>query len=134
MTDSLWLTPALVVTWQEDNEPESPVTDRPSLQQACNAVASYVEEIHPEEFVDDPDDPDDVPVYTPRASYLLGAIMFAARLGARRSTILGVAGYAELGGSPILRTDPDIARLLKLGGFRPFVFGAPSLPVEEVTP
>lgn len=132
MTDSVWLTPAAVRSWQEDTASE-PVTDSPTLQEACNAVSSYVEEIHPEEFVD-AEDPDDLPVYTPRASYRLGAIMFAARLAARRSTILGVAGYAELGGSPILRTDPDIARLLKIGGFRSFVFGAPSLPVEEVTP
>lgn len=139
MTDSTWLLPADVITWQENEEPDAPITDQPALQQACNAVAEYVEQTHPEKLVVpvdyDPDDPDSPqPVYTPGPRFLLGAVMFAARLSARRSTVLGVQGYAELGGSPILRTDPDIARLLKLGGFSAFVFGAPSLPVEEVTP
>jgi hypothetical protein len=128
MTDSTWLTPAAVIQWQEDQAVPEPVTDRPSLQTACNAVASYVEEIHPEEWVYDELDPTLPPVYTPRPSYVLGAIMFAARLAARGGTILGVQGYAELGGSPILRTDPDIARLLKIGGFRAFAFGAPTPP------
>lgn len=132
MTDSTWLLPADVIAWQENEEPETPITDQPALQQACNAVAEYVEEVHPEKFVPGDDPLVDPPVFVPGPRYFLGSVMFAARLTARRSSVLGVQGYAELGGSPILRTDPDIARLLKIGGFRSFSFGAPSLPVEDV--
>jgi hypothetical protein len=133
MSDSTWLTPAAVQSWVEDSEPAEP-PDRPALQQACNAAASYVEDLHPAYLVAEPEP--EAPTYEPPATIRLGAILLAARLYERRGTALGVAGFSDFGGSPILRQDPDIARLLKIGAHAPFVFGAPTVPVveEEVLP
>jgi hypothetical protein len=127
MTDSTWLTPRIVVAWIEDDDPGAPVTDRAALQ---DAAAGYVEGIQPDLFVDGEDPEVDPPVYTPTPEIKLGAIMLAARYLARRGTTLGVAGFSEFGSSPILRYDPDIQRLLKIGVFAPFIFGAPT-PVDE---
>lgn len=125
MVDSLWLTPRVVVAWIEDADPGAPVEDRTALQDACNAAAGYVEGIHPELF-----DEADPPVYTPTPEIKLGAIMLAARYLARRGTTLGVAGFSDFGSSPILRYDPDIQRLLRIGPHAPFIFGSPT-PVED---
>lgn len=104
--------------------------DEGALTGAANAAAEYVEDIHPELYVDVLD-ADGVTVlsstFTPTDQVRLGSAMLAHRWFARRSSPLGVAGYAELGSAGILRYDPDIARLLGIGseGGR-FVFGAPS--------
>jgi hypothetical protein len=44
---------------------------------------------------------------------------------------LGGAGFSEFGSSPILRYDPDIQRLLKIGVFAPFIFGSPTPADDE---
>lgn len=127
MSDSAWLTVALVQEWLEDETPAEPMElDRPALQQACNAAASYVEDLHGSYFSEDFPE-----TYDPPATIKLGAVLLAARLYARRGTALGVAGFSDFGGSPILRQDPDIARLLKIGAHAPFIFGAPTVEVSE---
>ena len=108
-----------------ENDPGTTPPDEdayPALQDACNAAAAYVENIHPTYLVDD--------VFSPPADIMLGAVMYAARLFERRGSVLGVSGFSEFGGG-ILRYDPDIARLLRIGPHTKFVFGAPALPVEE---
>lgn len=128
MTDSAWLSVPLVLAWIEDEGDGTtpPDPERPALQQACNAAAVYVEGKHPGYF-----DEADPAEYVPPADIKLGAVMLAARWFARHGSALGSAGFSEFGGDTILRHDPDIARLLRLGSFGAFTFGAPSLPVEE---
>jgi hypothetical protein len=130
VTDSAWLTVPLVVSYLDDEGDgvTPPSTARPALQDACNAAAAYVEGKHPGYFSDAA-----VPVYVPPADIKLGAIMLAARWYARRGSALGNAGFSEFGGDTILRHDPDIARLLRLGTFGAFTFGAPSVtpPVTD---
>lgn len=68
--------------------------------------------------------------FDPPADVFLGACMLAARWHARRGSSLGTTGYAEFGTSQIMRHDPDVARLLRIGTSSPgFVFGAPT-PAE----
>ena len=97
-----------------------------SLDQACESVVAYVPTIAglrgfwtDEEFV-------------PPADVILGAIMLVARWHARRGSALGTTGYVEFGSGFIMRHDPDIGRMLRLGPQGSvFAFGAPSLPAEE---
>jgi hypothetical protein len=49
------------------------------------------------------------------------ATLWAARLYRRRGSVEGLAGYAEMGGVPITRIDPDIAAELELGSWQPSV-------------
>lgn len=44
-----------------------------------------------------------------------GATMLAARLWRRKGSPAGVEAFGSLGGAYVMRTDPDIAMLLKLG-------------------
>lgn len=46
-------------------------------------------------------------------------VLIAARLSARQGSPAGLASYAEFGAVEVLRTDPDVARLLELGPFAP---------------
>jgi hypothetical protein len=121
-----WLDPADVAAYaQYPDDADS------ALVQATDAAAVYVAGVRPE-FVVIPtvEVPDPDPAYVPNDDVKLGAVMLAARWFQRRGTLLGVSGFSEFGGG-ILRHDPDIARLLGIGPHRAFVFGAPSLPVEE---
>lgn len=115
------VTSAQVQAWNE----EAVATD-PALDQCVEAVVAYVPTIPGlAEFWDES------PEFVPPADVILGAVMLASRYRARRGSVLGTTGYPEFGSGLIMRSDPDIARLLRLGSFAPFGFGAPSLPVEE---
>lgn len=52
------------------------------------------------------------------ASIELGTIMLAARWYSRRNSPAGVASFSELGAAYVVRTDPDIGKLLGLSGPR----------------
>lgn len=120
-----WLTTTDVRTWTKDlqNTPDA------ALQLAVDAASSYVVSVRPE-YVSESGD-----TYHPAAEIKLGAIMLAARWFARRGTELGATstGYGDFGTETILRHDPDVARMLLLGRFAPFGFGAPPAPVTETT-
>jgi hypothetical protein len=47
-----------------------------------------------------------------------GAHMLAARLFRRRNSPAGVESFGSLGAAYVMRTDPDIAMLLKLGSWQ----------------
>lgn len=82
---------------------------------AAQAVAAAVDYVNTYVLGLKPDDVVPVAVGDMRA---LGATMLAGRLYARRSAVLGVASYGELGVTLIVRSDPDIRLLL---GSRPAV-------------
>lgn len=48
-----------------------------------------------------------------------GAVMLAGRLYQSRNAPLGAAGFDAMGGVVISRTDPELARLLRVGRFLP---------------
>lgn len=74
-------------------------------------------------------------VFTPDALVKLGTAMLAARWYSRRSSLTGTTGgYGEFGTGTILRYDPDIARMLRIGTFAPFTFGSPTPPVTADSP
>lgn len=122
------ITAAMVREWTDTTDTG---TDD-SLAQAVLAVVSYVPTLDSlaEFWVGDGEDPE-VFTFTPTADVCLGAVMLANRWHARRGTSLGTVGYAEFGTGTIMRYDPDIARLLRIGTSSPFIFGAPSAPVVE---
>lgn len=121
-----WLTVDAVRTYA--GVPAAEPVDAAALAMAVDAVEVVVARVRPEHA-----DPD-TGVYTPPADVLLGAAMLAWRWYSRRGSPLGVAGYAELGTAGILRHDPDIARLLRLGAAGPFVFGATGPPPQDWHP
>lgn len=49
------------------------------------------------------------------ARIVQGCTMLAARLFRRKGSPAGVEAFGSLGGAYVMRTDPDIAMLLKLG-------------------
>lgn len=125
------VTGAMVRAFQESDEDPTP-----GLDAAAAAVTAYVPTIPglAKYFVPSEEDPA-VLEFTPPADVTQGAIMLAARWYARRGALLGsgdVSGYSDFGTSTLLRHDPDIARMLRIGtASGGLVFGAPSLPVEE---
>jgi hypothetical protein len=133
VVDSTWLTPTAVRAWSGQRQGDA--ADTTALQLACNAAAEYVEAVRADLWTagDPLADPPVLPEFTPGPRVTLGATMLAHRWYSRRASPLGVAGYAELGSSGILRYDPDIAKLLGLGSESGrFVFGAPDVPVPGV--
>lgn len=48
-----------------------------------------------------------------------GATMLAGRLYQSRNAPLGAAGFDAMGGVVVTRTDPELARLLRIGRFLP---------------
>lgn len=81
------------------------------VDQARKAAAAYVEQAKPS-LVYAGAVPDDIP-----ANVVAGAQLFAARLLARRSSPAGVASFGEFGPAAVLRSDPDVDRLLGLGRY-----------------
>lgn len=120
-----WLEPTDVAAFaQIDDAADDALAD------ATAAALVFVERARPE-FVT-PATEETPAGYAPPDDVKLGAILLASRLFARRGTALGVAGFADYSGaSPILRFDPDIEQMLRIGRHRPFDFGAPALPVTE---
>lgn len=122
-----WLTVANVRAWLDVTD----VTTDASLQLAVDAVNDYVPTIPALVALGTFDEDGVLTDFAPTADVKLGGAMLAHRWHERRGSALGVTGYTEFGTGTILRHDPDIARMLRLGSFAPFDFGAPSLPVEE---
>lgn len=52
-----------------------------------------------------------------------GATMLAARIVRRRNSPAGVEAFTDLGPQYVSRYDPDLDRMLGLGGWRPLVVG-----------
>lgn len=78
------------------------------------AAADWVEHQRKDLFVD-AEDPEDPPVYTPTPAIVQAGVLAAARLWARKSSPAGLAEFAEFGAAGVLRTDPDVTRLLRTG-------------------
>lgn len=88
---------------------------------AVSAARDYVEQHRSDLFVTT----DGVPVFVPGDAVKLGTAMLASRWYERRSAPLGAGEFTEFGSRPLLRHDPDIAKLLGLGTeSSSFVFGA----------
>ena len=105
------------------------------LTLALAAAVSYVETdaASPKRRADLWTDVGDPPVATfaPTPEIQLGPVMLAARWFTRRNSLTGTTtGYGDFGTGTILRYDPDIARLLRIGSEAPFGFGAPSLVTD----
>lgn len=113
-----WLEPGAVRSWLGDDSQ----TVGAALESAVLAVRAYVERTRRDLW----EDTDTGRVFTPDQDVVLGAVMLAARWYQRRSSVLGtVTGYSDFGTATIMRYDPDVARLLRIGEFAPFGFGAP---------
>jgi hypothetical protein len=103
------------------------VAGNTALANATSAAASYVEDVRPDLITGTSDE-----LYQPTARVKHGAAMLAARLYERRGALLGVApsaGYEEA--ATIVRSDPDIERLLVIGKSRPFGFGSAANDDED---
>lgn len=119
----VWLEPADVALAFDLGD----ATGNDALASATSAAAAFVESRRPDLI-----DPEDTTLYHPTADVKHGAAMMAARLYERRGAILGSApsaGFEEA--AQILRYDPDIEQLLRIGRYRPFGFGSPPVVVDE---
>lgn len=123
-----WLTVQKVRDWTDVDDD---TTDE-SLQLAVDAVNAYVPTIPAMVKHGTYDEDGILTDFDPPADVLLGGAMLAHRWHERRGSALGTTGYTEFGTGTILRHDPDIARLLRIGtASGVFSFGAPSMPVVE---
>ena len=119
----VWLEPADVAEAFDLGD----VGGNTALASATAAAAAFVERKRPDLITEDNE-------YQPTADVKHGAAMLAQRLYERRANMLGVApsaGFDEA--AAILRYDPDIEQLLRIGRHAPFGFGsaAPVVVVEE---
>ena len=78
------------------------------------AAADYVRRHRLDLTLDDTLGPGDID-----GDIQLGTVLLTARLIARRGTMLGLAAFGDAGVGSILRSDPDITRLLGLGVQQP---------------
>ena len=83
----------------------SDALDDESLDAATAAANDMLATWRPDLFESDP--------WPDRA--IQAVTLYAARLYRRRGSVEGLAGYAELGGVPIIRIDPDVQAMLELG-------------------
>lgn len=99
-----------------------------ALVNACAAAEAWVEGTARRDL------PWSTPVdghpYVPPADVKLGAFMLAWRWYQRRAAPLGVVTGPSGDPAEMLRNDPDIARLLGVGGSGRFVFGAGVITTE----
>ena len=89
----------------------SDALDETSLQAATDAANDMLLTYRPDLFDSDP--------WPARAVHAV--TLYAARLYRRRGSVEGLAGYADMGGVPIIRIDPDIQAELELGPWQPSV-------------
>ena len=87
-------------------------TERQHIADVVPAVNAWVATFHT------PDDNGKWPAHVTR-----GAVMLAARITRRRNSPAGVEAFTELGPTYVSRYDPDIDKMLGLGGYRPIVVG-----------
>ena len=115
-----WLTPAAVAAIGNVTD----VDGNDALTSATAAAVAFVERVRPDVVTGQSGDA----AYDIAADVKHGAAMLAQRLYERRGAMLGIApsaGFDEA--ATILRSDPDIERLLQIGRSRPFGFGAPQV-------
>lgn len=106
--DYAWLPQADLLQFLGSNASGEAATD---VDRARKAAAAYVEQAKPSLVYVDAT-PDDMP-----ANVLAGAMLLASRLLARRSSPSGVASFGEFGPAAVLRSDPDVDRLLGVGRY-----------------
>lgn len=117
----VWLEPADVAAAFNLGDPSG----NTGLASCTSAAAAFVESRRPD-LIDATDDT----LFHPTADVKHGAAMLAARLYERRGALLGAApsvGFEDA--AQILRYDPDIEQLLRIGRYRPFGFGTTTDPV-----
>lgn len=122
--DESWLSATYVLKVLGDDLAEP--TDSTSLEEYVAGARSYVEGKRRDLWAPaDPDaDPPTEATFVAPAQVRLGAAMLVFRFYTRRTSPLGVIGFTEDGAAGMLREDPDIAKLLGIGKFGRFVFGA----------
>lgn len=89
-----------------------------SLELAINAVNQFVCRlpIVVDELlagITPPPDPD----YTWRGDVVQGAVLLASRVFSRRNSPEGVAAFGDQGAIYVQRNDPDVAMMLRIGGW-----------------
>ena len=100
---------SLAAVREQLDMPAADVRDDEQLQLIVDAVNSEVRTWHvAADAVDQPEWPDWI---------VQGATMLAARLHRRKGSPAGVEAFGSLGATYVMRTDPDIAMLLKLGSW-----------------
>lgn len=98
--------------------------DEESFQAAVDAATGYVEDRRPELVVGDP------AVFTPTGHLRYGTALLAFRWYNRRRAVTTNADEGAV--ADVISEDPDLSRMLGIGVRGRVVFGAPSLPVDEV--
>lgn len=121
---NVWLAPSAVLTYARQDGDIAP--DDPAVVSATDGAAAVVQRL-----VDRIDWTTVTDATTVPADVMLGAIMLAWRFYQRRNSPLGVSGYQDFGTSPLLRHDPDIARLFGIGPEGAFVFGSAGVTSAE---
>jgi len=113
-----WLDPDDVREWLTANQ--QPSSDIVGIDRVCAMTELHVQRCRPDQYVDQPPDPDGDPVpaiYVPDAEVYQGAVMYAARECRRRNNPTGTETF-DGGLTFIARYDPDIDRALRTGAYQ----------------
>lgn len=105
LTDGSWL-PQLDVLAHLSTPADSP--QAADVNRARLAAAAVVEQLRPDLY-------DGLGGYAATPNVRHGALLLAARLFARKGSPAGLATYGEFGPAAVLRLDPDVERLLRVG-------------------
>lgn len=107
-----WLPVASVRRWLKT----MPDVDDYEIEDVRRAAADWVEQQRNDLFVT----VDAERVFTPGPAVVQAGVLAAARLYSRKGSPAGLAAFAEFGAAEVLRSDPDVTRLLR-AGLRPRV-------------
>lgn len=122
-----WLTPDAVIAFA--NQTGKIANNDPGLVPMVDAAARWVQDHVETVNWSAVAAAEDVP-----ADVYAGTLMLAWRWYQRRNSPLGVSGYQDYGTAPLLRHDPDIARLLGIGAEGPFRFAAAGVASTDLLP
>lgn len=87
--------------------------DDERLTSALDAAVAFVERVRKGQFNFDADPLSDLP--EPTADLKLGTLMLARRWNTRRRSPDGLVAMSDQGSARVAASDPDIARLLRIG-------------------
>jgi hypothetical protein len=115
-TDGSWL-PVDDVRTQVGATEDTPQAAQ--AERARLAAAAYVERVRPDllSVVITAEQPDGVVTFDASPDVIEGAVLYAARLYARKGSPSGLASFGEFGPAALPRLDADIERLLGVGRY-----------------
>lgn len=85
------------------------------VEDVREAAADWIQDQRKDLFVTVGEGDAAVTTFQPTPAVVQAAVLAAARLWSRMGSPAGLASFAEYGAAEVLRTDPDVTRLVRTG-------------------